>query len=206
MARPKQLLLPVPDTWGGRRRGAGRKAGPRPIVLHRTRPVHTRAHPVHVTLRVRAGLPSLRVGRVFPAVRDALRRASREDFRLVHFSVQRDHLHLLVEGDSRERLIRGIQGLEVRVARAVNRVLSRRGPVFGDRYHARALPTPREVRNALVYVLRNFIKHEPGARGADPCASTVDTPLASARTWLLRLGWRKWGAIAPHEAPRMRRA
>ncbi len=148
----------------------------------------------------------MRLARLFPAVRDALRRASHEHFRLVHFSVQRDHVHLLAEADSRERLIRGIQGLEVRIARAVNRVLRRRGRVFADRYHARALPTPREVRNALVYVLRNFIKHEPGARGADPCASAVETPLASARTWLLRLGWRKWGAIAPHEAPRTRRS
>lgn len=206
MARPKQLLLPVPNTWGGRRQGAGRKPGPRTVVLHRTRPVHDPKHPAHVTLRIRRGLPNLRLARLFPAVRDALRRASREHFRLVHFSVQRDHLHLLVEADSRERLIRGIQGLEVRVARAVNRVLARRGRVFADRYHARALPTPREVRNALVYVVRNFIKHEPGARGADPCASAADTPLVSARTWLLRLGWRKWGAIAPHDAPRARRA
>ena len=151
-------------SWGGARVGAGRKPkGLRPGVSHLRRPAHSRHHPVHVTLRVRRGLSTLRKHELFVEVRRALV-AGRErfGFRLVHFSVQRDHLHLLAEAADRRALSRGLQGLSIRVARAVNRRLQRRGKVFADRYHARALKTPRTVRCALKYVLLNARKHERG--------------------------------------------
>jgi putative transposase len=152
-------------TWGGARAGAGRKPkGARAGVSHRPRPVHAKSHPLHVTLRVRRGLRPLRAHELFVEVRRALA-AGRErfGFRLVHFSVQRDHLHLLAEAANRRALSRGVQGLAVRVARAINRRLQRRGKVFADRYHARALKTPRAARWALRYVLLNVRKHEPRA-------------------------------------------
>jgi len=152
-------------TWGGARAGAGRKpSGRRAGVAHLRRPAHAARHPLHVTLRIRAGLPALREHELFIQVRRALV-AGRErfGFRLVHFSVQRDHLHLLAEAASRRALSRGVQGLSIRVARAINRRLQRHGKVFADRYHARALKTPRSVRWALRYVLLNVRKHERGA-------------------------------------------
>jgi len=154
MARTLQLSLPAPRTWGGRRAGAGRKLTPgcRPSVPHRPRPTHTAAHPVHVTLRSGPAVRCLRSDRAFPAVRRALYVASRGNFRIIHFTVQDDHLHLIVEADDTRALSRGMRGLAIRVARAVNRALGRRGAVWGDRFHARALTTPRAVRNALVYV------------------------------------------------------
>jgi REP element-mobilizing transposase RayT len=97
---------------------------------------------------------------LFLAVRKALAESKqRFGFSLVHFSVQRDHLHLIAEAKDREALSRGVQGLSIRVARAVNRQLQRKGRFFADRYHARALKTPREVRFALRYVLLNARKH-----------------------------------------------
>jgi hypothetical protein len=161
-----------------------------------------------VTLRARRLPAPLRHRAVFRAVRAALCRASKEAFRVLHFSVQRDHLHLLVEADAGPMLARGVQGLAVRVARAVNRVLGRRGTVWDDRYHARSLRTPREVRNALAYVLHNWRHHVPGSYGLDPCSSAAwfggwrtgmppaaPSPLPVARTWLARLGWRRAGPI-----------
>jgi len=165
-------------TWGGARAGAGRKPqGARAGVSHRRRPLHAKCHPLHVTLRVRRGLTALREHELFLAVRRALV-AGRErfGFRLVHFSVQRDHLHLLAEAESRCALSRGVQGLAIRVARAINRRLRRRGKVFADRYHARALKTPREARWALRYVLLNARKHEPGTVPSgfvDGCSSAA---------------------------------
>src|SRR5437764_14061704 len=88
-------------------------------------------------------------------------------------AAQTDHLHLIIEADDRTRLSDGVRGLAVRVARAVNRALGRRGAVWGDRYHARALTSPRAVRNALVYVLMNRRKHCEGERGLDPCSSAL---------------------------------
>ena len=212
----RQLELPV-RTWGGRRKGAGRKPAPgRRSVPHRRRLPHHPRCPVHVTLRLRSELPSLRGYRIFTAVQRAFRAASRDSFRLLQFSVQSDHLHLLVEADEPTRLGRGVQGLAIRVARAINRVLRRHGRVWDGRYHSRLLRTPREVRNALVYVLQNIRKHAPGARGLDPRSSAawfqgwrtiVAAPLngaavVAARTWLARVGWRRHGLLDVREAPR----
>ena len=215
---PRQLEL-VARTWGGRRVGAGRKpASGRRSVPHSRRVAHDPRCPAHVTLRAAAGLPSLRGAAVFRAVRIAFAAASRDHFRLLHFSVQSDHLHLLVEADEPTRLTRGVQGLAIRVAKAVNRILGRRGTVWGDRYHARTLASPREVRNALIYVLQNWKKHVPGARGLDsrssaawftgwrtPIARTLRaSPIAAARTWLARIGWQRHGMLDIGEAPRRR--
>jgi REP element-mobilizing transposase RayT len=147
-------------TWGGVRAGAGRPPKGRVAgVSHLRRPVTSAQHPLHVTLRVQYGLPSLR-GELFPRVQAALALArERFGFRLAHFSVQGNHLHLIVEADDRRALSRGMQGLCVRVARAVNRGLGRSGTLFADRYHARSLTAPRTLRMALRYVLLNARKH-----------------------------------------------
>jgi hypothetical protein len=110
-----------------------------------------------------------------------------------------------------------MKGLLVRIARGLNRLWNRRGSVLDDHYHARALKTPREVRNALVYVLQNARKHGVRMNGADPCSSGVSfdgwtamshaalaklaAPIARARSWLLSVGWRKHGRIALNERP-----
>jgi REP element-mobilizing transposase RayT len=169
-------------TRGGARRGAGRPPkGPAAGVSHLRRPVLSRHHPAHVTLRVVRGLPALRLGQVFRPVRSALALGrERFGFRLIHYSVQADHLHLIVEAEDARALSRGMQGLCVRVARALNRQLGRTGSVFADRYHARALTTPRSVRFALRYVLLNVRKHTRKRRAGagivpvgfvDPCSS-----------------------------------
>jgi hypothetical protein len=132
-------------------------------------------------------------------------------FRLVHFSVQSNHLHLIVEGDARPTLARGLQGLAIRMARALNRLWRRAGSVFADRYHDRILRSPREVWNALRYVLCNARKHgawtsrtrhDPfssapwfdGWGGAQPKLEQP-SPAARARTWLLRTGWSFHGLL-----------
>ena len=212
----RQLELPV-RTWGGRRKGAGRKpASGRRSVSHRRRVPHDPRCPVHVTLRARAGLPSLRGDRVFAVVSRAFRAASHDSFRLLQYSVQSDHLHLLVEADKPTRLARGVQGLAIRTARAINRLLRRRGRVWDGRYHSHMLRKPREVRNALVYVLNNWKKHLHGVGGFDPRSSAAwfmgwkgrppvpieASPTLAPRTWLGRIGWRLRGLIDPHETPR----
>lgn len=161
-------------------------------------------------------MPSLRGERLFAAIRDALALASGPGFRVLHFSVQRDHLHLLIEANGPTRLVRGLQGLGIRVAKAINRTLDRHGTVWDDRYYARTLSTPREVRNALIYVLQNWRKHMRNARGLDARSSAAwfdgwrtatvrpdgRAPVARARTWLAREGWRRHGRIDVREAPR----
>ena len=168
-----QGSLSFPE-WGGARAGAGRKKVSEESVPHSRRPVLVARHPVHVTMRVARGLPSLRRGRTFRQLERALR-AGRErfGFRLVHFAVLSNHVHLVAEAEGERSLSRGMQGLAVRLARAANRAVGRTGAVFAERYHARALRTPREVLNALAYVLGNARRHGVWLRrGAlDPCSS-----------------------------------
>jgi len=155
-----------------------------------------------------------------------LRTAGR--LRVVHFSIEPDHVHLLVEAVDAVALGRGLQGLSSQLARRVNAALGRCGQVFADRYHAHALRAPREVRNALVYVLQNHRKHVTPARGlespfpawVDPLSSaawfdgwlgqpgplrTDAPPVVPARTWLAAAAWRRHGLVHPAERPRVGR-
>lgn len=205
--------------WGGKRRGAGRKPnGPKAGVAHRTRAALAARFPVHVTTRLREGLPSLRREATLRVLHEAFFAGmDRFGFRLVHFSVQSNHLHLIAEAKDRHALTLGMQGLSVRVAKALNKLWARRGSVFSDRYHAHILRTPREVRNALCYVLCNARKHglvlaellDPfsSARWFDGWSGMPGPrpgeygPIMAARTWLARIGWRRHGRIEPAAVP-----
>ena len=121
--KPKQQELGLGlGLHGGRREGAGRPPGPRPLVWHRSRERFPATHPLHVTLKVRRGLPSLRQWKVVRAVESTFRRGRmRDGFRLVHYSIQDDHAHVIVEANGPEALGRGMKSLAARFARAVNR-------------------------------------------------------------------------------------
>ena len=170
---------------------------------------------MHVTLR--AGLRSLRSQQVARTLLGGLRDSNREWFRVVHYSVQHNHVHLIVEADDTAALSSGVRGLMVRIARRVNGLLRRRGRFWADRWHGRDLEGPRQVRNALVYVLQNHKKHA-GSAALDPLSSagsfdgfmgalsgtfrSVGPPcVAMAKTWLLKIGWRRRGLIEFTEAP-----
>ncbi len=210
---------------GGARAGAGRKPGTVRRVPHRARPVHRTYHPVHVTLRARDGLPSFReqvLARAFTEAVAAVKKspATGASFRVVHFSIQKNHVHFMVEAHDTSFLSRGMLGLAVRLARALNRKLKVTGSVWRERYHARDLKSPREVRNAIVYVLMNAKKHGSRIVGLDPCSSArwfdgiqpdptqlereeppSPSPVTRARTWLASTGWRKRGLVAASERP-----
>jgi putative transposase len=151
-----------PRAWGGRRKGAGRPKRVRQTgdpMPHYQRPQFKRL-PVHITLRVLRDVGNLRTKECFKELKRAFRLGGdRFGMRLNEFSVQANHLHLIVEANDKEALARGLQGLAIRVAKAINRASGREGSVFADRYHAHLLKTPTEVRNAVVYVRRNFHKH-----------------------------------------------
>jgi hypothetical protein len=191
-------------------------------VPHRARPELSPRHPIHVTLRIVRGLPTLRTKAQHRVVRDALRSGTRTGTRVVHYSVQSNHIHLILEAEGKQSLARGLQGLEIRVAKALNRALDRKGQIFSVRYHARALRTPREVRNALLYVLHNARHHaaqlgvRPARGWVDPCSSATSfdgydrSPTAGCappilpppETWLLRVGWRRHGLLRIEESPK----
>ena len=194
---------------------------------HRARPQHAARHPVHATLRVTRELSPLRTKLKLKAVKISLRdtHEHRTNFRVVHFSLQNTHLHLIIEAADKDALSRGLRALQIRIARRLNHIAARKGRVFSDRYHARALVTPRETRAALCYVLlngRHHAAHNSHEACLDPCSSAASfdgwcrpcalppgyvenepfAVTAGPKTWLLRIGWRKHSdEISPDEVP-----
>ncbi len=154
-------------THGGKRRGAGRKPkGKRPGERHAARPEHDPRHPVHVTMRVVGSAAGLRCKDIYLALREAtIVTARREDFRIAHMSIQRDHIHLIVEADNKSALSKGVQGFSISAARQINKAITARGGdrrtgrVIADRFHARPLTSPRAVRNTIAYALNNWRHH-----------------------------------------------
>jgi REP-associated tyrosine transposase len=211
--------------WGGRRHGAGRSKKPGATLRHAARAPLASRFPVHVTLRALPGVPNLRRSASYATIERSLRASrERDDFRVVHFSIQTNHVHLLVEAHGAEALSRGMQGLAISTARGVNRACGRSGKLWADRYHSRILRSPREVRLALCYVLQNTRRHATTDREiVDPCwidprssgpwfdgwregpdgfaKPAEDPPTAEPQTWLLSEGWRRVGLIRVDEVP-----
>lgn len=234
--RDRQTALSLRDRppWGGKRAGAGRKPlGAEAGMAHAPRAEFRRAVPAHVTLRVRPDLVSLRDVRVVREVEKTFAvGCERDGFRLVHYSLQGNHAHLIVEARDQVALGRGMMAIGSRLARAVNRVRGEGGAVLADRYHHRLLRTPREVHRALRYVLLNARRHSVVKRAAlratkvlldpassarwfdgwklgsgtspsavEPPAGRDRPPVARARTWLLDVGWRRYGLLEPADVP-----
>ena len=179
---------------GEKRKNVGRPCkGARPGERHEVRKAFRARNPVHAVMRVHPDVGSLRKGAVLHAIREALITVFKlDDFRIVQFSVQRTHIHLLVEAGGRQALGKGMQAFGISAAKHINALIRdehgkrRRGAVFPDRYHVRILKNPRQVRNCLAYVLNNW-RHHGEDRGRQSLHWKLD-PFSSAITFE---GWKE---------------
>lgn len=211
---------------GGKRAGAGRKRAranwqdPR----HTTREHLDRRHPLHVMLSTRRDAPRLRQRRMYEAIRASLRHyVNRIDFRIVHISIQQNHIHLIIEAGNALMLTRGMQSFAIRTARAINRAADRTGKVFKFRYKAKQVRDRGYARNVLSYVLNNWRRHKEhwkdGTGLIDAYSSAISftgwarshrfaipagylpLPVSPPRTGLLKSSWKWFGLIDPLEVP-----
>lgn len=215
-----------PTGRGGWRPGAGRPKG-RKTESHDKRPEIVGRHPLHVTWRAGADAPNLRSFYPDKFIREAITAVSSASFAVVEYSIQSNHIHLVVEAVSKRELERGMRRLARRIVGKMKTKFTWKGKLL-TRYHARALKTPREVRNALRYVLLNM-RHHLGPKVTqdpywiDPYSSaywfngwesqitrndklvqrcgSMPRPTPQARTWLLAVGWRQWGLLRFDEIP-----
>ncbi len=209
----QQMSFSFPFGHGGFREGSGRKKR-KEGVSHGKRERVTRHQPVLVTWKLKDGLRCLRRVDEAGVIMKAIKAAHRSCFRVVHFTIQNDHLHMLVEGDDAELLGKGMCGLGTRIGKGLNKLWGRRGKVL-ERYHSRVLKSPREVWIALRYVLNNFRKHgcAPSPFVADEFSSGAyfngwsdrapgEDPgiCAKAESWLLRVGWRERHSLIPFDS------
>jgi REP element-mobilizing transposase RayT len=214
-------------TWGGKRKGAGRpQVNARKSEPHRVRTPINWNKPVHVSLRVVKDVGRLRRLDRYAVIRKCLvLLLDRTDFRVIHVSIQSNHIHLIIEAASATALARGLQAFQISAARRLNAELGRRGTVFPDRYHATVITSRRGARNALAYVLNNWRRHREDLMRdvedwlVDEFSSGVyfdgwkerfnlnladdyePLPVVHPESWLLRIGWKKYGAISIHELP-----
>jgi putative transposase len=176
-----------------------------------------------VTLRLRNDAPYLRKLVLYALIRRCMVRSGHKpQFRICHYSIQSNHVHLICEADSQLALSRGIQGFASAMARRINRQVGRSGAFFSERYHMHPLRTPSEVRNAVCYVVNNWRKHgldrgkdwatdpyssgelfAPWSTGARPpwLYPEEPEPIGPPTTWLLRDGWQRAGEISPFDTP-----
>ena len=209
--------------------GAGRKRSKDNLQdpRHITREPLSRRHPVHVMLRTRHGVPRLRQRRVYEVVRRVLAYyLNGAEFRIVHISIQNNHLHLIAEASNEDRLRNGMAGFAIRTARAINRVLGRRGKLFKFRYKAKQIRTREYARNVIAYVLNNWRRHNEDLYDRGGYRQVFDTyssaysftgwienprhkprsfeplPVSRPRTALLASDWLWYGLIDPYEVKR----
>jgi putative transposase len=212
-------------THGGKREGAGRpKSGRRVGPAHRARPELLPRYPVHVSMKLRERHPDLRTRDYYAVIHKTMEHyLGRDDFRIIHASIQNTHLHFIIEAANKRALSRGMQSLALRLSYAIGG--DARTTVFRERYHATQIRTPRQARNALAYVLNNWRRHRMDVGAAvrdvpvDPYASGITfdgwskrlrlrlpvgyapLPTSPPRTALLRSSWQWFGRIDPFERP-----
>ena len=167
----------------------------------------------------------LRKGEILTALRHALDVVGRrrDVFRVVHYSLQHNHLHLLVEASSPAELASGMQAFAISAACALNGAVGHTGKVFDHRYHSTMISTPRQARNVIAYVLGNWRRHNEDERSHAALSERIDRyssaclfsgwqpspaghvasgdeehhplPVSPPRTWLLSTGWTKAGPL-----------
>ena len=199
--------MKFPKTWGGKRKRAGRKPkGERVRTPHEARPMIRRAAPVHVTMRVQKGVYNLRAMRSLRVFEKAIMAtAARFGLRVVQFSLQGNHMHVLVEAADKASFIRGMRSLSIGFAKKMNRMMGRKGHVIGDRYHSRVLCTPSETKRVIEYIRTNHFRHT--VPGKPVPAGFVDEfsneswrtaiVLPEPRLWAITQAARKAGSKAP---------
>ena len=211
---------------GGRRFGAGRKKQNAKAPNHVRREDLDPRHPVHISLRLERGLPRLRESHIYQVIRRVLAfYLELGDFRVVHISIQRNHLHFIVEAANKDALSRRMQSLVIKLAKALNNIWGREGKVFAYRYSAKQIKTRRYARNAIAYVLNNWRRHHEDfyenanskvfldeyssavafngwtMKFGKPTIEYEPLPVSPPKTSLLREGWREHGRIDPFEVP-----
>ena len=218
VARPGKKL--------GRKRS--KTAGP----SHLARPALAKGTPMHITIKLKGGLPPLRTDacwRVVTGVLSAFHKTGR--MRVCQFTIQHDHMHLVCEGPDAATVSKAMCSLKTRLAKRLNALWKRTGKIFADRYHRQDLTSPRQVRNTLRYVFGNTFKHAPSLRRhVSRSGKTRPDPYSSGawfdgfreagidqspeggvarcteppQSWLLTRGWRRHGLLSVLDRPTAR--
>jgi REP element-mobilizing transposase RayT len=181
-------------TWGGKRDGAGRKNVSKTVTHMKRERVHSH-YPMHLTVRLRKSMPNLRQRRLQRALHKGILMSEKLGLRVIHYAMQTNHLHLIVEAKDNPGLARGMQSLIGRMGKIIRRYIGGKGSVFAGRYHLRVIKTASYMKNVLKYVLFNSARHLDVIEHIDSFSSAD-----SFTKWRQLLGRKLTGFIAAQVA------
>lgn len=149
-------------------KSAGRKAFHDPGIRHTARPVLTKPSSLHLTIKVQKIKADIKNKMILTMLKKAILNARRMGLKVIHYSLEYDHVHLLIEADNNVILGKGMQSLGVTLSKAINRTKRIKGRVYKHRYHFRKINSARELKNVMFYIFNNGVKH-----GASKSLNTI---------------------------------
>ena len=154
-------------------KGAGRPAKVDRGIRHISREKINRPSALHLTIKVRENKADIKNKRILKALHYAIRRARLQGLRVVHYTLEYNHVHLLVEANDNKSVQKGMQALGISFSKAINKIKQVKGSVYKHRHHFRKLNSRREYKNVIQYIFRNGIKHKRSLCLIDPFNSLV---------------------------------
>jgi REP element-mobilizing transposase RayT len=140
-------------------KGAGRKAIHDKGIRHTKREMIKKDTVLHLTLKIEKNKANLKNKSILKALQHSIKKARSLGLKVIHYTLEYDHVHLLIEASDKISLGKGMQSLGISFSKGINKIKKQTGKVFKTRYHFRKLNSPREIKNALNYILGNGIKH-----------------------------------------------
>lgn len=138
-------------------KNAGRKAIHDKGIRHTSREEIFKPSPLHLTVKLkRADIQNKVVLRI---LKHAIYRSRLQGLRVIHFSLEHNHVHLYAECESNFVLGKAMKAFGVTFVRRVNKLKKIKGQLYKYRYHLRVLKSARDAKNVINYILKNGIKH-----------------------------------------------
>ena len=141
-------------------KGAGRPAKHDRGIRHIARDEFNRLTVLHLTVKIDRAKAGLKNKQTLKLLWHAIKKARLKGLKIIHYTLEFDHIHLLVEADNKAIVGTGMQSFGISLSKGINKIKGLSGQVFKTRYHFRKLKTPTEVKNVIHYILGNSIKHK----------------------------------------------
>jgi hypothetical protein len=152
-------------------KNAGRPAIHDKGIRHTKREAILGPRPLHLTIKlIRADIQNKAI---LKALRHAIFRARLQGLRVIHYSLEHDHIHLYAESSDNKILGKAMKALGGSLVKRINKHFLSKGRCYKTRYHLRILRSATEVKNVINYILKNGIKHRRTKSVIDPYNSAL---------------------------------
>jgi REP element-mobilizing transposase RayT len=139
---------------------AGRTAIHDKGIRHISREDIKKPTSLHLTIKVRENKADIKNKQILKALHHSIKRARMKRLKIVHYTLEYNHIHLLVEAEIKQLVHQGMQAFGISLAKKINTIKRLKGTVYKHRYHLRKINSPRDLKNVLHYIFNNGIHHK----------------------------------------------